>query len=268
MRKIFVCCFSLLITSIASAHDNWVETNTSLVRLGDLVHVDLKLGNHGNDHRDFKLSGKVSLESGPISVISPTGEVFDLKPHLVETGLSTKEGYWTGRYTTTQPGLHVVASTSDGVRGTTRSIKSAKTYFMASEKLDDVPVVQTGFNKPFGHALELIPVTNPVTAVGPGQPITVKVLLNSKPLKSARVSFIPRGAVLAEGFDKNYEDETDAEGIAKFTPKEGNIVLVVVHHIAPDQKGDGYSDTKYSATLTIFVPQIGSNSAKALTSQK
>jgi uncharacterized GH25 family protein len=267
MSKLFIGFLSFLITSIATAHDNWVETNTSLVRLGDLVHVDLKLGNHGNDHRDFKLSGKVSLESGPISVISPTGEVFDLKPHLVETGLSTKEGYWTGRYTTTTPGLHVVASTSDGVRGTTRSIKSAKTYFLASEKLDDVPVVQSGLNKPLGHALELIPVTNPVTEAGPGQPITVKVLLNSKPLKSARVSFIPRGAVLAEGFDKNFEDETNADGIAKFTPKEGNVVLAVVHHVASDQKGDGYNDTKYSATLTVIVPQIRPNSVKALTSR-
>ena len=267
MRKLFVYCFSLLIASIATAHDNWVETNTSLVRLGDLVHVDLKLGNHGNDHRDFKLSGKVSLESGPISVINPKGEEFDLKSHLVETGLSTKEGYWTGRYTTTHPGLHMVTSTTDGVRGTTRSIKSAKTYFLASEKLDNVPVVTTGFSKPLGHALELVPVTNPVTAVGPGQPLTVKVLLNSKPLKGARVSFIPRGAVLAEGFDKNYEDETDADGLAKFIPKEGNVVLVVVHHAAPDQKGEGYSDTKYSATLTVIVPQLRQNSIKALTTQ-
>ncbi len=267
MRKMFVCCFSLLITSIATAHDNWVETNTSLVRLGDIVHVDLKLGNHGNDHRDFKLSGKVSLESSSISVISPKGEAFDLKSHLVETGLSTKEGYWTGRYTTTQPGLHVVASTSDGVRGTTRSIKSAKTYFLASEKLDDVPVVTSGFNKPLGHSLELVPVINPVTAVGPGQPIRVKVLLYSKPLKSARVSFIPRGAVLAEGFDKNFEDESDADGIAKFTPKEGNVVLVVVHHVAPDQKGEGYSDTKYAATLTMIVPQLQPHSSKVLTAQ-
>ena len=267
MRILILCFATVIAPLVATAHDNWVETNTSLVRLGDLVHVDLKLGNHGNDHRDFKLSGKVSLESGEISVISPGGEAFNLKSHLVETGLSTKEGYWTGRYTTTLSGLHVVTSTSDGVRGTTRSIKSAKTCFMVSEKLDDIPVVTSGFNKPLGHALELVPITNPVTAVGPGQPLTVKVLLNSKPLKAARVSFIPRGAVLAEGFDKNFEDETDADGIAKFTPKEGNVVLVVVHHAAPDQKGEGYSDTKYSATLTVIVPQLRQNSIKALTSQ-
>ena len=267
MRTLILCFVTVIAPLAATAHDNWVETNTSLVRLGDIVHVDLKLGNHGNDHRDFKLSGKVALESGQISVISPKGEAFDLKSHLVETGLSTKEGYWTGRYTTTQPGLHAVTSTSDGVRGTTRSIKSAKTYFIASEKLDDVPVVQSGVNQPLGHALELVPVINPVTAVGPGQPLTVKVLLNTKPLKAARVSFVPRGAVLAEGFDKNFEDETDAYGIAKFTPKEGNVVLVVVHHVAPDQKGEGYSDTKYSATLTVIVPQLPQKSIKALTTQ-
>lgn len=47
---------------ISTAHDTWVETNTSVVRTGDVVHVDLKLGNHGNEHRDFKLASKISLD--------------------------------------------------------------------------------------------------------------------------------------------------------------------------------------------------------------
>jgi uncharacterized GH25 family protein len=42
----------------APAHDTWVQTNTNLVRTGDAVHIDLMLGNHGNDHRDFKLASK------------------------------------------------------------------------------------------------------------------------------------------------------------------------------------------------------------------
>ena len=44
---------------IVSAHDTWVQTNTPLIRVGDAVHIDLMLGNHGNDHRDFKLASKV-----------------------------------------------------------------------------------------------------------------------------------------------------------------------------------------------------------------
>jgi hypothetical protein len=33
-------------------------------------------------------------------------------------------------------------------------------------------------------------------------------------------------------------------------------VLVVVHHAAPDQKGEGYDKTHYSATLTVNVPEL------------
>ena len=33
----------------ANAHDTWVEVNSTEVRLGQVVHVDLKLGNHGNN---------------------------------------------------------------------------------------------------------------------------------------------------------------------------------------------------------------------------
>ena len=33
--------------STAKAHDTWVQTNTNVIRVGDSVHVDLMLGNHG-----------------------------------------------------------------------------------------------------------------------------------------------------------------------------------------------------------------------------
>jgi uncharacterized GH25 family protein len=52
----------LSLCSLALAHDTWIQTNTNLVRVGDAVSVDLMLGNHGNDHRDFKIAGKVDPE--------------------------------------------------------------------------------------------------------------------------------------------------------------------------------------------------------------
>ena len=45
------------------AHDLWLQTNTTVVRTGDVVHIDCMLGNHGNDHRDFKLAGKPGIET-------------------------------------------------------------------------------------------------------------------------------------------------------------------------------------------------------------
>jgi uncharacterized GH25 family protein len=75
------------------------------------------------------------------------------------------------------------------------------------------------------------------------------------PLADARISFIPRGTTLAEGFDSTYERHTDSKGLASFEPKEANLYLVAVHH-ETDEKGKGYDSTKYGATLTVLVPAI------------
>lgn len=256
MRIWTVCLLAFLLPCPVMAHDTWVETNTSMVRVGDLVHIDLKLGNHGNDHRDFKLASKVTLDTSQISVIDPAGISFDLKPRLIDTGFTPKEGYWTARYTTSRAGLHVATQTSDSLRGKNRSIKCAKTYFIASTTLDTVTATDSNFAKPLGHALEIVPLSNPVMETGPGQAIRIKVLLQGQPLNGARVSFIPRGTVLAEGFDHDYERRTETDGVASYTPSEGNLVLVVVHHSAPELKGDGYDSTSFAATLTIAVPQL------------
>lgn len=250
------------------AHDTWVETNSSIVRSGELVHVDLKLGNHGNDHRDFKLASKITLAPCQLSVINPKGDAFDLKPHVIDTGFAPKEGYWSARYVTETDGLHVVSHTLDTLHGKTRAIKSAKTFFMTSPKLDAVSEAAAGFDRPLGHPLELVPLVNPVTATGPGQKFRVKLLYQGKPLPEARVAFIPRGATLVEGFDKDYEQLTDADGMATYTPTEGNLLLIVVHHPVANQKGEGYDSTHYAATLTVAVPQLCPHCVKRLTSQK
>lgn len=256
MRILLALTIAIFFTAPLFSHDTWVQTNTHLVRVGDVVHVDLMLGNHGNDHRDFKIASKIGLDRCTLSVIAPTGQAYDLKPNLIDTGYAPKEGYWTARFVNAAPGLYTVAHTLESAHGTTRTIKSGKTFFVASASLDNVPQNNPGFDKPLGHVLELVPRVNPVTPMGPGQPIRVQVLYQGQPLEDVRVSFIPRGQVLAEGFDEEYERKTSAQGEAEFTPREGNYYLVVVHHTEPEQKGDGYDRTQYSATLTVYVPQL------------
>lgn len=256
MRLLLSLLALILLPTFATAHDTWVETNTNVVRTGDAVHVDLKLGNHGNGHRDFKLASKITLAPCTLEVLAPSGKKYDLKPSLIDTGYAPKEGYWSARFTSAEPGLYTVVHTLDTLHHTTRAIKSAKTYFVASAKLDDVPRSNPGFDKPLGHALELVPQANPVTPMGPGQPILVQLLYQGKPLPGATVTFIPRGTELAAEFDATYERKTDEQGRASFTPKDGNVYLAVVHHAEEGQKGEGYDRTAYSATLTVFVPQI------------
>jgi uncharacterized GH25 family protein len=248
---------ALSLAVVASAHDTWLQTNTNLVRVGDVVHVDLMLGNHGNGHRDFKLAGKAPVESATLEVIGPDGQTRDLKPSLTDVGYAPKEGYWTTRAIADKPGLYTIVQTSDAVvsYAPTRSIKSAKTFFVASKSLDNPPADNPGFNRALGHPLELVPQSNPVTPMGPGTQLTVRLLYKGKPLAGATVSFIPRGQELKGEFDARFQRKTDDHGDAAFEPTEGNYYLVVAHH-ADDGKGDGYDNTKYSATLGLYVPAV------------
>ena len=90
-----------------------------------------------------------------------------------------------------------------------RAIKSAKTCFVTAASLDRPTADNPGFDRPIGHDLELVPVLNPVTPMGPGSPIKVRLLYQGKPLAGERVSFIPRGATLKAGLDEQYERTTD-----------------------------------------------------------
>ncbi|MGH7224135.1 MAG: DUF4198 domain-containing protein [Gemmataceae bacterium] len=257
-KQLIAAAILFVLAAALSAHDTWVQTNINVVRAGDSVHIDLMLGNHGNDHRDFKLAGKIDLESCTLTVVAPDGKSYDLKDRLVDTGYTPKEGYWTVSFTAAKPGLYLVVNTVDKVvsYAPQRTIKSAKTFFVLSKSLDKVARDNPGFDKPLGHPLELVPESSPVTPMGPGTPIKVKLLYKGKPLADARVSFIPRGATLSEGFDRRYERKTDKDGRASFTPKEGNYYLVVAHHLEPNESGAKYKSTKYSATLTVLVPQV------------
>lgn len=252
--NVVLACLSLSFVTAANAHDTWVEVNTPEVRTGNVVHVDLKLGNHGNDHRDFKLHSLITLDNVKLAVRTACGCTFDLKPDLTETAYEPKQGYWTTPYVTTRPGLHVVSHELDTLHGTIRAIKSSKTYFVAGNDPAATKGPLATCDAPLGHPLELVPITHPVTEASVGRPLRVRVLFEGEPLSDARVTFIPRGAELAEDFDPDFERKTDSAGEAEFTPTEATAYLIVVHHPQPNRSGDGYTMTHYGATLTVAVP--------------
>jgi uncharacterized GH25 family protein len=250
----------LCLFTAARGHDIWVQTNANVIRAGDAVHIDLMLGNHGNDHRDFKLASKLAPEMiDTFEVRGPDGTKYDLRPGLADLGYAPNEGYYSARFVARKPGLYITSQTMDKVLrygAPVRAIRSAKTMFVVSPTLDRVSKEQPGFDRPLGHRLELVPQTNPVTPMGPGTPIKVRLLLEGKPLANARVSFIPRGVALKEGTDEQYERTTDMDGRAVFAPKMGTYYLIVAHHVAPaPAKGTGMA-TKFSATLTVLVPEV------------
>jgi uncharacterized GH25 family protein len=257
-NPLLILALGAVLATAARAHDTWLQTNTAISRSGDAVYVDFLLGNHGNDHRDFKLAGKPSLEGSTVEIIGPDGAVFDLKPSLVDRGYAPKEGFWSAKFEPTKPGLYLAVQTSDQVASYApeRIVRNAKTFFLVSASLDRVSPDVPGYARVSGAGLELVPEANPVVPMGVGVPIKVRLLFRAKPLAHEKVSFIPQGQSLAEGFDSRYERQTDESGSATFEPKDANYYLIVAHHIDPDGKGPNYKSTNYSATLVIIVPAL------------
>lgn len=60
---------------------------------------------------------------------------------------------------------------------------------------------------------------------------------------------------MKDGFDATYERMTTSDGKASFTPKAGNYYLVAAHKTDAAPAGETkYESIKYSATLTVYVP--------------
>ena len=242
--------------SAARGHDTWMQVSARAVRPEDVVHVDLFLGNHGNEHRDFKVAGKLgSLDGVKVGVIGPDGRSTDLAADMVDMGYAPKEGFWSARFVPAAAGLHCAAHYREGVRHGAMVFKGGKAYFLVADSLDRLPKPPAPLPGPLGHPLELVLESHPVVACGPGKPIAVRLLFKGEPLADQVVSFIPRGATLTEGFDPAHERKTDADGRCSFTPREGNLVLVVSHLERPEEKGDGYEKAAYAATLVLDIPQ-------------
>ena len=253
--RIVAVVVAATIPAVSHGHDTWVQTAARVVPAGEVVHVDLALGNHGNEHRDFKYAGKLSsLDGATLEVLDPRGRRTDLVPALVDLGMAPKEGFWSARFVTAADGLHCVAHTLDRVHGTKRTVKSGKAFFMVADQEASAPAAD-GVVEPLGHALEIVPETHPVLGCGPGKAVKVRLLARGRPLADERVSFIPRGAEPKGEFDPEFERRTDAEGRASYVPREGNYVLVVAHRTADDERGEGYDRTVYSATLVLTIPQ-------------
>jgi len=109
-----VLLVAALVAFSARGHDTWVQTNTNLIRTGDVIHIDLMLVNHGNDHRDYKLASKIGLDGvKTVEVQGPDGFRYDIKPELVDLGLAPKEGFHSARFVPAKPGLYAAVQTSD-----------------------------------------------------------------------------------------------------------------------------------------------------------
>ena len=196
--KRLVLLLALAAPTAAFGHDTWVQTNTNLVRSGDVVHIDLMLGNHGNEHRDFKLAGKLALDGA-----TPRG-------HRAGRDAIRPEG------PADRHGLHAAGGLlDDPVRaGRARPLHGRPPLRPGDElrpgavdqERQDLLRRRAEPRQAAGRQPRLRPAARPRPGVGPGRqpghadgagtPIRVRLLYKGKPLAGERVSFIPRGATL------------------------------------------------------------------------
>lgn len=234
-------------SAIALGHDIWIQPSASRVEPDAWVRLDLRLGNHGSGHKDFRLASKVAANAKNLVLFGPDGTKTDLTGTLTDQGYGEKEGFWSARYVPQAQGLYTVVSTFDQVMtyGPVRDVKSAKTFFAVGSP-------GTGFDRVFGHAIEIVPVDNPIVAAG--GTLAVKVLYKGKPLAGTKVTCVPMGATPKEGDDPEFESKTDEAGIAKASLSRGDIYLICARQVDPQAKGEGYEAINYSATLCLVVP--------------
>ena len=258
MRKfITVCLLALLavVPATSFAHDTWVQSGPLVTRHKDVVHVDLMLGNHGNNHRDFKLASKITLAPCTLEVIAPDGTRTDLKPRVVDMGSAEKEGFWSAKMIADQMGIYQVVHTLDTLHGKTRAIKSSKSYFISSSCFGTVPSTGSDRIVPLNKGLEFV-LETPIKSISANRELRMQVLWNGKPQTGVAVAFVPRGVKLAEEKDPQYERVSDDRGYVTFTPSEGNLLLAVAHHLVPEERGEGFDKTHYGATMVLSVPHL------------
>ena len=131
----------------------------------------------------------------------------------------------------------MVAHPAKACSNAPEGIKSGKTFFVVSKSLDKVAKDRTGFDKPLGHPLEIVPVANTVLPWDPASPSRCRCSSRASRSRTPGSAFIPRGVELSTEFDKPTNGKPTADGLASFTPNEGNYFLVVVHHEEPDRRG-------------------------------
>ncbi|HRI45190.1 MAG TPA: DUF4198 domain-containing protein [Fimbriimonadaceae bacterium] len=235
-------------SAIALAHDIWIQPSACRVDPDAWIRLDLRLGNHGSGHKDFRLASKVAGNAKNLVLYGPDGAKVDLTGSLTDQGYGEKEGFWSARYVPQTQGLYTAVSTFDQVMtyGPIRDVKSAKTYFAVGS------VAPSGFDRVFGHDIEIVPLENPILAAG--GTLAVKVLYKGKPLSGTKVTYVPMGATPKEGDDPEFESKTDDAGIAKASLSRGDIYLICARQVDPQGKGEGYEAINYSATLCLVVP--------------
>lgn len=106
-------------------------------------------------------------------------------------------------------------------------------------------------SKPVGQKLEIVPLENPAT-IRPGQVLPLQVLLDGKPLKTAKITGTFGG--FCKGTEnKAFSGTTDLKGKIDFVPLKEGFWFINTEHVAKHEDQTKAEDMVLIATLTFQI---------------
>jgi uncharacterized GH25 family protein len=242
-----------------SAHDLWIETNTSFVRNKEVVSVAFKLGNCDEGRRDFKTKGLIDKDGTVVESISASQQRVDLVSSLNRSSSDPSGGFWTSVCLIEELGTNWFTQSLDQViehdGKKMRGIVTAKAFVIASKTLE--PPTNSKANQLLNLPVEFELQSSAFPSIEEKARIRVRLLLESKPLRDVTVSFLPQGINLDDVDDADFEVVTDRNGIAEFQPKKANLYLISARHITANSDPTGPTNIYYSTSLTLRVTNRG-----------
>ena len=270
--------FRFLISSLAFlcgtvsacvAHDLWIEPQNPVVVPGETVRVDFKLGNCNDGRRDFLTNGLID----PPGVLTAAKWQSKRPIHLIDkfsrSAKDKSEGFWSSDLLIPETGMVWVHQSldqlieHDGVK--MRGVVTAKAFVIGSDSLDrpSDEVVNPFLEMPFELVLE----SSPFPSMANGDSIQVRLMLDSRPLESVIVSFLPQGIDPETEDDATFEHETNAEGVAEHKPDRTGLYLITARTVKANRKVVGPKEVYYSTSLTVRVSnrKLGTASSAVIT---
>jgi putative intracellular protease/amidase len=226
-----------------------------MVRTGEKVHVNFKLGNCNQGRRDFTTSGLIDPKDTLTGVTLPTRTSMDMVQNFYRTAKEETEGHWSKDLLIQEPGVTWIEQSldqiieHDGV--TMRGILTAKAFVIGCDSLDQPDSTLT--NATLDLPMELVLESSPLPSLDGGAEICVRLLRDSIPQRSVQVSFLPQGIDLQTEDDASFERETDGNGIARYRPDRAGLFLISARILATNKNARGPKETYYSTSLTLQV---------------
>ncbi|MDQ6734950.1 MAG: DUF4198 domain-containing protein [Nitrospirota bacterium] len=247
----------VLAASHADAHDVWITTvQDAATTFQAIVHHG-----HPGDRKtpdpdklfEFDVFGGAQSQPSLLPGIARAVQqnipvlITELRPVEGETSIlllaaQYDNGYWVK---TTHGHRNTSMLQVSGATESLSSMKYAKAFLQVGPGTSEL------YRKIVGHRLEVVPLSNPF-AVKPGEPLSVKVYFDSKPLSGVFVEMGDGVTPMEEKDIPRYK--TDEQGIAIIPLGKAGPQLIVVDHFVPAAHPELSARDLHNATLSFLLP--------------